>query len=529
VPQRRVRPPSRPHSTTHPTTAGAYNEINGVPACGNGDLLRGTLEAEWGLDGLVISDADAVAYIGIKDDDNPLTRGHGFAASPLAAALSAFRNGTTVSLEDADPDGALYATYLLPMLAAGNLTLGELRSAASRALLPRFRVGLYDPPERNPWNSVPASVLESAAHHALARRAAAGSFVLVKNEGGFLPFKPAAAGGPRVIALVGPTSNCSACGVNRYSGHPGRTVGILEGLTEAAAEVGARVAFGGEALGAGAIAALAGADAGVVVLTGRSEGESRDRFSVALPDDALAWLEELAAVPALPPLVLLVVSGGAVDSGPALPLFPAVLHLYTGGMEYGAAVGDVLFGAAEPSGALAHTVYRASWANASDFLSMAVRAPPGRGHRYLTPDAAAAHVLFPFGAGLSYTTWAAEVGAVVPPAISRSALESGANVSVGVRLTNTGAARAGTRVCFATLSRVGAPTEEQWPSQWIPRFGFAKAHGVAPGAAVDVPLTLVARDFSRWDAAAGAFTVRPGAFSITLRDGGSVGFSVTEA
>ena len=134
-----------------------------------------------------------------------------------------------MSLEDTDPDGALYATHLLPLLAAGNVTLGELRSAASRALLPRFRVGLYDPPERNPWNSVPASVLESAAHHALARRAAAGSFVLVKNEGGFLPFKPAAAGGPRVIALVGPTSNCSACGVNRYSGHPGRTVGILEG------------------------------------------------------------------------------------------------------------------------------------------------------------------------------------------------------------------------------------------------------------------------------------------------------------
>ena len=84
-------------------------------------------------------------------------------------------------------------------------------------------------------------------------------------------------------------------------------------------------------------------------------------------------------------------------------------------------------------------------------------------------------------------------------------------------------------MCFAALSRVGAPPEEQWPNQWIPRFGFAKAHGVAPGAAVGVTLRLVARDFSRWDAAAGAFTVRPGAFSIALRDGGSVEFSVTEA
>jgi beta-glucosidase-like glycosyl hydrolase len=508
----------------------SYNEINGVPACGNGAVLRDVLEGEWGLDGLVISDAGAVAYIGIREDDYPLTRGHGFAATPLEAALSAFRNGTTVSLEDtSDADSALFATYLRPALAAGNVTLDELRTAAARALLPRFRVGLYDPPERNPWNAIPASVLESPAHHALARRAAAETFVLLKNDNGLLPFQPVGAGGgPARIALVGPTSNCSACGVNRYSGHPASTVGILDGLSAAAAAAGARVEFGGEALNAAAIATLAGADAGVVVLTGTGEGESHDRFSVTFPDATLAWLVQLAAAQAqagsqFPPLVLLVASGGAVDSSPALPLFGAALALYTGGMDYGAAVGDVLFGAAEPGGALAHTVYKESWTNASDFLSMAVRAPPGRGHRYLLPAAAQQHVLFPFGHGLSFTSWAAAIDGITPlqPAtIARSQLEAGANVSVAVRLTNTGSARAGSRVSFVLLQRQNADPLEQWPVQWLPRSGFAKAHRVAPGETVQLALTLVARDFSRWDAAQQRYVVRPGAFALALRDGG---------
>ena len=260
---------------------------------------------------------------------------------------------------------------------------------------------------------------------------------------------------------------------------------------------------------------------GRVVVTGTGEGESHDRFSVTFPEATLAWLAELAAAPSLPPLVLLVASGGAVDCSPALPLFGAAVAIYTGGMDYGAAVGDVLFGAVDPSGALAHTVYKNSWVNASDFLSMAMRAAPGRGHRYLTPAAAAEHVLFHFGYGLSFTSWAAALESVAPTTISRSALEAGANVSVTVRLTNTGETRAGSRVSFLLLQRPDASPDEEWPEQWLPRFGFAKAHKVAPGATVELAMTLVARDFSRWDAAAGGFVVRPGAFAFEVRDGPS--------
>jgi hypothetical protein len=502
-----------------------------VPACGNGELLRDTLEGDWGLDGFVISDADAVAYIGTKSDENPLTHGHGFVRTIREAALSALRNGTSISLEDTDPLGAVYATQLLPALAGGEVTLAELREAARRALLPRFRVGLYDPPSLVPWAGIPASVLESPAHHALARRAAAESLVLLKNSGALLPLLPVSQGGPARIALVGPTSNCSACGVGRYSGHPAATTSIWAGLSAAAAAAGASVSYGGEALDGAAIARLAGAEVGVIVLTGTAEGESQDRAELGLPAGTLQWLGALAAAaPTLPPLVLLVVSGGAVDCAPALVLADAALAVYTGGMEVGAGVADVLYGAVNPSGALAHTIYRASWANASDFLNMSMRAAPGRSHRYLTPQATAEHVLFPFGWGLSYTSWRSEMVSVVPATISRTALQGGANVTLTLRLTNTGQQHSGSRVAYALLTRVSAQgAGEDWPVQWLPGGGFAKVHGVEPGSGVQVQLVLVARDFARWEEGAHAFTVRPGSFGLALRDGGVASVNVTEA
>lgn len=186
-------------------------------------------------------------------------------------------------------------------------------------------------------------------------------------------------------------------------------------------------------------------------------------------------------------------------------------------MEAGSALADVIYGITNPSGVLAHTVYKASWEVASDFLSMSLREPPGRGHRYLTSAAAAEHVLFPFGYGGSYSTWAAEVVYVLPATISSAQLAAGANVTILVRVTNTGPV-AGARVAHALLSRNAANPAEEWPNTWLPRAGFAKLHGIAPGAAEEAALVVGAWDLSRWDATRHAFTVRPGTFSVAVRD-----------
>jgi beta-glucosidase len=267
---------------------------------------------------------------------------------------------------------------------------------------------------------------------------------------------------------------------------------------------------------------VAAADVAVVLLTGQAEGESKDREQLGIPDDQLAFLAALGAQTATP-LIVGVVSGGAVDVSPALDAASAVLALHQGGMEAGSALADVLWGAVNPSGALAATMYRRSWEGASAFLDMAIRANAGRGYRYLTPAAAAQHVLFPFAHGLSYTAWEESVAGVAPATISAAALAAGANVSVVVAVTNRGPAP-GSRTALLFLARVDADPAEQWPNAWLAQGGIAKVHAVPPRtAAAPLTLAVVARDVSRWSAAANAFVVAPGTYTLALRDDGAGG------
>jgi len=496
----------------------SYNEINGVPSCCNGELLRDTLEGDWGLsDGFVISDADAVASEGFVPDQGVSVGGHNYTSSLLESAIASLINGTSISLEDTNNESAAYVLELPRALALGRIVRSDLEETARRALTPRFRTGLYEPAGTVPWDAVPASVIESAAHHALARRAAAESFVLLSNINRTLPLADPAQGGPSNIAVIGSVADCASCQVNRYSGSPNVSVSFYAGIRNAALARGAAAVTLTASFDAAAVAAVNAADLAIVVFTSQDEGESKDRQHIALPDEQVAFLAALAAAGSTTPVVAVIASGGAVDSGPAIAISAAAIAVYMGGMESGNGLADVLYGVVNPSGALAHTVYRSSWEEASDFLSMAIRAPPGRGRRYLTPEAVAQHVLFPFGFGLSYTTWFAEVASVTPSTISSAALQAG-NVSVLVTVRNTGEV-AGSRVSFFLLTRSAPDPAEQWPGEWLPRAGFTKLHGVEPGAAATATLFVAARDLARWDATAHAFTVRPGTYTLAARDG----------
>ena len=492
----------------------SYNAINGVPACSNGDLLQTALVDDWGLgDGFVISDADAVAQIVPGAPQDGFDKGHNFVPSLYEAAIAALKNGTTISLEDAG--GAAFTGQLLAALGKGRITMAELRAAAARALAPRFRVGLYDPVETVPWNSIPASVIESEAHHNLARRAAAESCVLLTNKGGVLPLQPPSEGGPATIAVVGPAANCTDCLINRYSGHPTRSTSIFQGVATHAADAGATALFGGATSSDTAINTVKHSDVAIVVLTPTAEGESHDREEIGFPADQLEFLEQLLATGT--PLIVCIVGGGAVDSSFAVEHAAAVIDAGIPGMEGGAGLADVLFGSENPSGVLARTVYRESWVNASEFLDMAMRTPPGRGHRYLTQAATANHVLFEFGFGLSYSTWEASLLSSLPATISAGQLAAGMNVTVAVKIRNTGN-HTGARVVHLLLSRELPASAEQWPNSWLPRLGFAKLHAVAPTEVQTATLTLTARDFSRWDQTTKAWTVRTGGFTFRVRD-----------
>ena len=493
----------------------SYNEINGVPSCCNGELLRGALMSEWGLDGFVISDADAVALEGFVPDQSWQVGGHNFTSSLFESAIAAIINGTTISLEDTDPESAAYALQLPLALSQGKINMSLVEDAVRRALIPRFRVGLYDNVESVPWNNVSVSVIESKEHHLLARRAAAQSYVLLKNEG-LLPLKNPEDGGPMTIAIIGNIANCSDCSVNRYSGHPNVSVSFYEGISASVLSRGGQTILS-SSYTAEAVKAVLMSDVAIVILTGESEGESMDRQHIGLPAEQIAFFSALAASNSTTPLVSCIVSGGAVDSTEAVVSSEAVLALYMGGMEAGSALADVLYGDVNPSGVLAHTVYRRSWENASNFLDMSLQGPPGRGYRYLSPSEAEQHVLFPFGYGGSYTQWNASIDSIVPSTISKSELEGGANVTVVVTVRNTGLV-AGTRVSYFLLSLPGADPTLLWPVNWLARNGFTKLHDISPGESAEAVLSITARDLSRWSSSAKMFVVEPGTFSLIARD-----------
>ena len=223
--------------------------------------------------------------------------------------------------------------------------------------------------------------------------------------------------------------------------------------------------------------------------------------------------------------MLCVISGGAVDISLAQDHAAAVVAMYAGGMEAGAAIADVLFGAVNPSGVLAATVYKAAWANASDFLSMAMRTPPGRTHRYLTTQARDEYVLYPWGYGLSYSNWSATLGGG-GWSISAASLIAGANVTATVTLRNTGGP-VGSRVVYILLRREDPEPSEGWPHQWLPKRGFAKLHAVKAHETATAEITVDARDVSRWDEATHRFTVRAGKYTVGLRDGPVVATTLT--
>lgn len=289
------------------------------------------------------------------------------------------------------------------------------------------------------------------------------------------------------------------------------------GISTAAAAAGGSAILSASSDPAQAAAVVAKADAVVLVLNGYREGESHDRQILNFPDDQQTLLSAVAKSAGDKDLIVLLISGGAIDSSSALDVADAVIAMYSGGMEAGSAIADVLYGSVNPSGTLAATVYRQSWTNVSDFLSMALRAPPGRGHRYLTESATTNHVLFPFGFGLSYSTWEASIFSVSPNTVSKAAILSGQTVTVQVEVSNTGGPM-GSRVTYILLSRENAVAEEEWPAQWLPVQGFAKVHGVNASTSMKIDLKIGATDVSRWNQHQSEFQVAPGTYSVRVRD-----------
>jgi beta-glucosidase len=191
----------------------AYNRYLGEPACASPLLLGSVLRGEWGFGGYVVSDCDAV-------DDMLST--HKLVRTPAAAAALGLRGGCDLNC------GTTYAA-LVEAVREGLVTEAEVDRAVTRLLTVRFRLGMFDPPEATGYGQLPIAVVDSPAHRELALAAARASIVLLKNEGGVLPFGE----NVRRIAVVGPNADDEEVLLGNYNGTPTAAVTPLAGLRRA--------------------------------------------------------------------------------------------------------------------------------------------------------------------------------------------------------------------------------------------------------------------------------------------------------
>ncbi|MFL6257750.1 MAG: glycoside hydrolase family 3 C-terminal domain-containing protein [Pyrinomonadaceae bacterium] len=188
----------------------AYNRLNGEPLCASPRMLKEILRERWGFDGYVVSDCDAVADIYKK---------HGFKKTEEEAVAVAVKTGTDLTCG--------YEYRALPAaVKQGLITEAEIDTAVKRLFEARFRLGLFDPPESNPYARIPLAVNDSQANRELAARAARESIVLLKNERSALPLKKDV----RSLAVIGPNADSLEVLLGNYHGIPSKWVTPLEGI-----------------------------------------------------------------------------------------------------------------------------------------------------------------------------------------------------------------------------------------------------------------------------------------------------------
>jgi len=454
----------------------SYNRVNGVYASEDRWLLTTVLREEWGFDGVVVSDWGAV-------DDRVRAL-----AAGLDLEMPGSRGTTNAQLVAAVADGSLAADVV--DVAAGRVL----------ALVGRTRAGVGNP-----------ATLDVDAHHALAREAAGRSIVLLKNDGGLLPLAKDAdiavigafAAEPRYqgagSSMISPTRldnaldeiRSLATGPVTYAGGFSTAVDVSE--AEAAS------------LRDEAAAAASGADVAVVFLglPARLESEGYDRDDVDLPAAQLAVLQ---AVVDANPNVVVVLSNGGVVALPFAANVPAILEGWLLGQAGGGATADVLFGVVNPSAKLTETV-PLRFADSPAYLDFPsefshVRYGEGLFVGYRWYDARDLDVAYPFGHGLSYTTF--EYG----PA-SASTL-AGGDVEVRVEVTNTGSV-AGREIVQVYSSLPAAVTQR--PPRELKAFASV---ALDAGETREVTLRVRRKDLAYWDVRVDSWIVEGGTYTLEV-------------
>jgi beta-glucosidase len=388
------------------TIMSAFNALNGVPASANRFLLTDVLRDQWGFNGFVVSD-----YTAVRELIN-----HGIALDGATAARKAFTAGV-----DVDMMSHLYDAELPAMVKSGQIPMAAIDDAVRRVLRVKFALGLFEHPYAQ-GTEVTRAVPE---HRQLVRQAAEESLVLLRN----MPFNGAPvlpfADRANKIALIGPLADNADEMINQW-GNPHRNpdvVTVKDALEDRAKQTGGSVIYakGTEITGTSesefgdALNAANQSDVVVMALGESSEmsGEAGSRAHLGLPGNQEKLLKQVAATGK--PIVLLVFSGRPLVLNWASQNVPAIIEAWFPGTEAGSSIANVLYGDVSPSGKLPMSFPRAvgqeplyynQFPTGRPTYDADLSKPPNGDTRFISRYIDVANdALFPFGYGLSYTTF----------------------------------------------------------------------------------------------------------------------------
>jgi len=420
----------------------AFNDIAGVPSSGNAWLTDTVLRREWGFNGFVVSDWTSVAEL----------INHGVAAGPSEAGRRALTSGV-----DMDMQSSIYVDSLPALVRANRIPMAVVDSAVMRVLRAKVRLGLF----RDPYRA--RTTPPVAETRALARRVARESIVLLKNEKGLLPLNR----NTPTIAVIGPLadSKVDPLGPWHTQGQPEDVVTVLQGIRShlSAAQVlyarGAGIEDSSTAGFAEAVAATKRASVAVLVLGEREDmsGEAASRSMLGLPGVQEQLLEAVAATGT--PVVLVLMNGHPLILEWAADHVPAIVETWFLGVEAGNATADVLFGDANPSGKLPVTIPH-SLGQIPLYYNHRNTGRPFEANNKFTSKYLDVPVTprYPFGFGLSYTTFAYS-----NLKLSTARARVSDTVTATVTVANTGS-REGTEVVQLyvrdEVASVGRPVRE---------------------------------------------------------------------
>ncbi len=479
----------------------SYNDYDGVPITGSYHFLTEILRHEWGFRGYVVSDSEAVEFLYSK---------HKVAKDAVDAAAQVVNAGLDVRTNFSLPEN-----FIIPLrqaVAEGRVSMQTIDSRVSDVLRVKFLMGLFDNPYKGD-NRHPEKVVHSVEHQAVSLRAALESIVLLKNEGGFLPLSRSL----KRVAVIGPNADERQNLICRYGPANAPIKTVYQGIKEYLPDADVRYAKGADiidkhfpeselydvpldadeqAMIDEAVALARESEVAILVLGG-NEKTVREEYSRTELDLCGRQEELLRAVCATgTPVVLLLVDGRAATINWAARYVPGIVHAWFPGEFMGQAVARVLFGEYNPGGKLAVT-----FPKTVGQVPFAFPFKPGSDSKgFVRVDGA----LYPFGHGLSYTTFAYSDLRIDNPVIGVQG-----SVRLSCRVKNTGGVAGDEVVQLYLRDEVSSVTTYVKVLR-----GFERIH-LKPGEEKEVSFVLTPQDLGLWNRD-NRFVVEPGGFTVMV-------------